>query len=90
MFPMTRASADAGRCKASGPGRTATSKEKVTVGDIINLNRARKIRERAEAKRTAEANRLRFGRTRAERDASKAQQARDAARLDGHKRDDDA
>ncbi|SPU44028.1 DUF4169 family protein [Brevundimonas diminuta] len=53
------------------------------MGEIVNLNKARKARDKAAAKRTAEANRLTFGRTRAERD-------RDARRLDSHKLDDDA
>lgn len=60
------------------------------MGEIVNLNKARKVRDRAAAKRTAEANRLSFGRTRAERESDKTQQARDAARLDGHRLDDDA
>lgn len=60
------------------------------MGEIVNLNKARKARDKAAAKRTAEANRLTFGRTRAERDAAKAERYRDAARLDGHKLDDDA
>lgn len=58
------------------------------MGEIVNLNKARKVRDRAAAKRTAEANRLTFGRTRAEREAAQAERARDAARLDGHKRDE--
>lgn len=60
------------------------------MGEIVNLNKARKVRDRAAAKRTAEANRLSFGRTRAERESDKTQQARDAARLDSHRLDDDA
>lgn len=60
------------------------------MGEIVNLNKARKARDKAEAKRTAEANRLTFGRTKTERETTKAQRDRDAARLDGHKLDDDA
>lgn len=62
------------------------------MGEIVNLNRARKARAKADAKRTAEANRLTFGRTKAERLTTQAQRERDAAQLDGHKRDkpDDA
>lgn len=59
------------------------------MSEIVNLNKARKARDRIAAKRTAEANRLSFGRTRAEREAARAARDRDAARLDGHKRDDD-
>ncbi len=60
------------------------------MGEIVNLNKARKARDKAAAKRTAEANRLTFGRTRAERDAARTGRDRDARRLDGHKLDDDA
>jgi hypothetical protein len=59
------------------------------MGEIVNLNKARKGRDKAAAKRTAEANRLTFGRTRAERDAARAERDRDSTRLDGHKLDDD-
>ena len=37
------------------------------MGEVVNLNRARKARDKAEARRAAEANRLTFGRTKAER-----------------------
>jgi len=37
------------------------------MGEIINLNRFRKRRDRAEDERRADENRVRFGRTRAER-----------------------
>jgi hypothetical protein len=60
------------------------------MGEIVNLNKARKARDKAEAKRTAETNRLTFGRTKAERETTRAERERDAARLDGHKRGDDA
>lgn len=59
------------------------------MGEIVNLNKARKARDKAAAKHTAEANRLTFGRTRAERDAAKVERERDAMRLDGHRLDDD-
>lgn len=57
------------------------------MGEIVNLNRARKARAKADAKRTAEANRLNFGRTKAERLTTQAERERGAAQLDGHKRD---
>jgi len=58
------------------------------MGEIVNLNKARKARDKAEAKRAADANRLTFGRTKAERQTTKKERERDAARLDGHKLDD--
>ena len=57
------------------------------MGEIVNLNKARKVRDKAAAKRTAEANRLTFGRTKAERETTQKERDRDTARLDGHKRD---
>lgn len=59
------------------------------MGEIVNLNKARKARDKTAAKRTAEANRLTFGRTRAERDATKAERERASAMLDGHKLEDE-
>lgn len=58
------------------------------MGEIVNLNKARKARDKAEAKRAAEANRLTFGRTRVERLTTQKKRDRDAARLDGHKLDE--
>ncbi len=57
------------------------------MAEIVNLNRARKARARAAALATAEANRARFGRSKAERDAEAADKARREAVLDGAKRD---
>ena len=59
------------------------------MAEIINLNRARKARVKAEGKVTAEANRALHGRTRAERTAQDATRDRAARHLDGHKREDD-
>ena len=58
------------------------------MGEVVNLNKARKARDKAEARRTADANRLAFGRTRAERLTTQKERDRDAARLDGHKLDE--
>lgn len=58
------------------------------MGEVVNLNKARKTRDKAEAKRAAEANRLTFGRTKAERLTTQKERDRDAARLDGHKLDE--
>ncbi|NWE52764.1 DUF4169 family protein [Brevundimonas sp. P7753] len=58
------------------------------MGEIVNLNKARKARDKAEAKRTADANRLTFGRTKAERQTTQKERDRGAARLDGHRLDD--
>lgn len=58
------------------------------MAEIVNLNRARKARAKLEAGKTAEANRARFGRSRAERDAQAADKARREALLDGAKREE--
>ena len=55
------------------------------MAEIINLNRARKTRDKATAKRQAEANRLSFGRTKQERNATDKAQTRADQHLDGHK-----
>ena len=58
------------------------------MGEVVNLNRARKARDKAEARRAAEANRLTFGRTKAERQTTQKERDRDTAKLDGHKLDE--
>ena len=58
------------------------------MAEIVNLNRARKAKARADAAKRAEANRAKFGRTKAQRVAEAAEQARRAALLDGAKRED--
>jgi hypothetical protein len=54
---------------------------------VVNLNKARKARAKSQARATADANALRFGRTRAERDAEEAQARKAATTLDAHRRD---
>ena len=58
------------------------------MGEVVNLNKARKVRDKAEARRAAEANRLTFGRTKAERQTTQKERDRDTAKLDGHKLDE--
>jgi len=57
------------------------------MADIINLNQARKQRARAEKSARAEENRVRFGRTRAEKAADRADTAKIDRLLDDSKRD---
>ncbi len=59
------------------------------MGEIVNLNKARKARERQEAEATAAANRTRHGRTKAEKALDKARAEKAARDLDGHERDRD-
>ena len=58
------------------------------MAEIINLNRARKQRAAAAKQAEAEANRARFGRTKAEKQADAAEIARINRRIDDSKRED--
>lgn len=58
------------------------------MADVVNLRLARKARDRAAAAKLAEANRAKFGRTKAERDAEAQAAARAERLLDGAKRED--
>ena len=57
------------------------------MADIINLNRARKARAKDEARAAAAANRAAHGRTKGQRGAAEAEQARAARLLDGARLD---
>jgi hypothetical protein len=58
------------------------------MAEIINLRQARKRKGRAEKERSAEANRLKFGRTRDERRQGLLEQARAERAHEAHRRDD--
>ena len=53
----------------------------------INLNKVRKDRARAEKKARADQNAIAFGRSKAEKDATRARGAKARRDLDGHKRE---
>ena len=53
----------------------------------INLNRARKDRARADKRAKADANAVKFGRTKAEKNAEARDAERAGTHLDAHKRD---
>ena len=55
------------------------------MGEIVNLRRARKLRDRALKAEEAGRNRAAFGRTAAERDSSAAETARRETALDRHR-----
>ena len=57
------------------------------MGDVINLNKRRKRAERKQAAATADANRVRFGRSKAERDLSEQRRMRELRLLDQHRID---
>ena len=54
---------------------------------IVNLNKARKARNRDAARKTADANAIKFGRTKAEKDQDRATNDKAARDHDGHKRE---
>ncbi|WP_083770932.1 DUF4169 family protein [Phenylobacterium zucineum] len=58
------------------------------MADLINLNKARKARERAAAKDKAAENRVRFGRTKGERAVSRLEAERARRDIEGKKRED--
>lgn len=59
------------------------------MSSVVNLNKARKRFAREAAGKTAEANRLKFGMTKAEKLAAKDEEARRARHLDQHRRDEE-
>lgn len=58
------------------------------MAEIVNLNRRRKDKARAERRVQAEANAVKFGRSRAERDLETARAEKSARDLGAHRRDD--
>jgi Domain of unknown function (DUF4169) len=57
------------------------------MGEIVNLNRYRKLKQRAERERRAGEKRTQFGVSKAERMKSAAEQSLETRRLDGARRD---
>ena len=58
------------------------------MAEIVNLNKARKARAKADAKAKAAGNRLSFGRTKADRTLRSALQDKARRELDEKKRED--
>jgi hypothetical protein len=58
------------------------------MGDVVNLNRFRKAKEKAVREAQAAANRTRYGRTKDQRAREKEEAARTAKELDSKKIDD--
>ncbi|MFN3931415.1 MAG: DUF4169 family protein [Brevundimonas sp.] len=58
------------------------------MGEVVNLNRARKARAKADAKVAAVENRAAHGRSKAERTRAEAERARAERLLDGSKLED--
>jgi Domain of unknown function (DUF4169) len=58
------------------------------MGDVVNLNRYRKQKQRAERERRANEKRARFGIPKVERAKTTAERALETRRLDGARRDE--
>lgn len=58
------------------------------MAEIVNLNRWRKAKAKEEKVRQADANRVAFGRTKAEKDAARKQAEQQVKDLDGKKVED--
>lgn len=59
------------------------------MGEVVNLNKARKARAKAEASKKAANNRVKFGMTKAEKEKIADDRERLARHVEGHKRDQD-
>lgn len=57
------------------------------MGEVINLRRARKQKQRLDDERRAQENRVAFGRTKGERAAEAQKEAQRIAALDAHRRE---
>jgi hypothetical protein len=58
------------------------------MADILSLSKARKAKARADKDATAEQNRAKFGRTKADRQADAARKTLADKRIEAHKRED--
>jgi hypothetical protein len=58
------------------------------MGEVVNLNRYRKRKQRAERERRANEKRARFGVPKSERAKTSAERSLETRRLDGARRDD--
>jgi hypothetical protein len=61
--------------------------EHFMTAEIINLNKVRKARERADREREAHENRLKYGQSKSERTIVDTQQRKTQTELDGARRD---
>jgi hypothetical protein len=59
------------------------------MAEVVNLNKARKTRDRAAKRAEADTNAVKFGRTKAERTLEKARADKTARDLDAHRREGD-
>ena len=87
--PLSYASRGAGQSGLSRRQAVVTTRLERRVAEITNLNKVRKARANASAQAAAAENRVRFGRTKAEREAEKARAEKAKQALDQARRDPD-
>ncbi|WP_338723640.1 DUF4169 family protein [Devosia sp. XK-2] len=58
------------------------------MAEILSLSKARKAKARTEKEAAAEANRIKFGRTKAEKLKDAGEKARAEKHIEGHRRDE--
>jgi hypothetical protein len=71
--------------EATGEGITPERLIGCGMGEIVSFRRARKRAERRLAEKTASANRLRYGRSKAERELEAERDVKTRRDLDGHR-----
>ena len=59
------------------------------MGEVVNLRQARKRKARAERERTAEANRLKHGQPKSQKDRTRLEEDRARRAHEAHRRDDE-
>ncbi len=59
------------------------------MGEVVNLRQARKRKARAERERSAEANRLKHGQPKAQKERTRLEEDRARRTHDAHRRDDE-
>ena len=57
------------------------------MSNVVNLNKARKVKDRQDARDQAQENRVKFGRAKSEKTSSKAEAYKARRALDGAKRE---
>ncbi len=57
------------------------------MSNVVNLNKARKVKDRQDARDQAQENRVKFGRAKSEKTSSKAEADKARRLLDGAKRE---
>ena len=71
----------------NGASSVSSEEWEIIMGDLVNLNRARKQAARERSAQQADANRVRYGRSKGERLLERQRHERAAEKLDQHRLD---